>query len=99
MEEERSCIACGAHLMGPFEPTLGLTRVAPKGEPESELLDISVSARACPGCGLVHWYVDDQDLDKLLDAALPDEAEPAKPGTSYERRTQMLRMLRRVRRM
>jgi hypothetical protein len=53
----------------------------------------------CPGCGLVHWYVDDEDIVQILAAASGDRVLPIQPDTSYERRAQMLRLLRRVRRM
>jgi hypothetical protein len=68
----------------------------PAGE---EATEVEARAWMCPGCGLVYWYGEDEDLDALraiADAA--DEIQP-KPDSSYERRTQMLRMLRRVRRM
>lgn len=101
MDEERLCTACRASLAGPFGPRITLAHAA--GEGKDKELRISAQAWICPGCGLVHWYAADEDLDRLLDA-LPGEetaGEPGafKPGSSYERRSQMLRMLRRVRRM
>jgi hypothetical protein len=67
-------------------------------EPEQE---VKVMARAwfCPGCGLAHWYAQEQDLEKLERVAVAEEELAPKPGSSYERRMQVLRMLKRVRRM
>jgi uncharacterized protein with PIN domain len=99
MEEERRCIACSAEVIGPFQPEISVTKaVLAEGSDQEEL---SVTARSwiCPGCGLVQWYAEDEDLDRLLEMALAEQEFAAKPGTSYERRSQMLRMLRRVRRM
>ena len=98
MEKERQCTACGTVLAGPFEPSLSLTKTVPEQEPEQE---VTVVARAwvCPGCGLAHWYAQEQDLEKLEGVAGTEEDLAPKPGASYERRMQVLRMLRRVRRM
>ena len=98
MEEERQCTACGTALAGPFEPALGLTKTVPEQEPEQE---VTVMARAwiCPGCGLAHWYGQEQDPEELDGVAGTEEDLAPKPGSSYERRMQVLRMLRRVRRM
>jgi hypothetical protein len=99
MEEQRQCIACGAEVVGPFGPKISLTKtVSTEGSDQEEL---SVAARGwiCPGCGLVQWYTEDEDLDRLLEVALAEQEVAATPGTSYERRSQMLRMLQRVRRM
>lgn len=97
MEEERLCIACGADLVGPFQPRITLTRPAPPAGPGPETR-IAASSWICPGCGLLHWYAPNEDLEKLL-ALLPGVDATATPGASYERRSQVLRMLRRVRRM
>ena len=98
MEEERQCTACGTVLAGPFEPGLSLVKTVLGQEPEQE---VTVVARAwvCPGCGLVHWYAQEQDLEELEGVAGTEEDLAPKPGSSYERRMQVLRMLRRVRRM
>ncbi|MEJ2209024.1 MAG: hypothetical protein P8129_08315 [Anaerolineae bacterium] len=101
MDEDRLCTACRATLAGPFQPRINLIHAV--GEGKAEELKVSARAWICPGCGLVHWYAPDEDLDRLLDA-LPQEemvgeGETLKPASSYERRSQMLRMLRRVRRM
>ena len=53
----------------------------------------------CPGCGLAHWYAQEQDPEELEGVAGTEEDLAPKPGSSYERRMQVLRMLRRVRRM
>jgi uncharacterized protein with PIN domain len=98
MEEQRLCIACGAELAGPFQPEITLSSVLPAEEAE-EMLKVSAYAWICRGCGLVHWYAGNEYLDLLLVAASADEAPTPKPDSSYERRTQMLHMLRRVRRM
>ena len=98
MEEERQCSACDTVLVGPFEPELSLTRIVPEQEPEQE---VTVIARAwvCTGCGLAHWYAQEQDPEELAGVAGTEEDLAPKPGSSYERRMQVLRMLRRVRRM
>jgi hypothetical protein len=98
MEEERLCVACGAELTGPFQPKITLSGVLSAEEAE-ETLKVSARAWICPGCGLVHWYAEDKYLDLLLAATASDETLAPRPDTSYERRTQMLHMLRRVRRM
>jgi hypothetical protein len=75
-----------------------LTTTAAGEEPDQ---DVPVLARAwiCPGCGLAHWYAQGPDLEQLARFARVAEELAPKPGTSYERRMQVLRMLRRVRRM
>ncbi len=97
MDEPRTCIACGADLAGPFRPEITLT-CTPEERKEEK---VTVAARAwiCPGCGLVHWYADGESLDKILDLVVSEEALNARPDISYERRTQVLQMLRHVRRM
>jgi len=99
MENSQLCIACGSDLTGPFQPKITLALVPPAEEPGQEKLAVAAHAWICPGCGLVHWYVEDEDLDNLSSIAAVYETVTAKPGTGYERRTKMLRMLRRVRRM
>ena len=98
MEEERKCTACGTFLVGPFEPGLGLTKTVPEQEPEQKVT-VMVRAWVCPGCGLAHWYAQGSDLEDLGSVAGIKEDLAPKPGASYERRMQVLRMLRRVRRM
>jgi len=92
---EQECIACGAGLIGPFQPKIRLAHPAP----QQESLAVAAYAWICPGCGLVHWYADEADVDRLRDEELEDESLGATPGEGYERRTQMQRMLRRVKRM
>lgn len=99
MEEPRLCIACGAGLAGPFEPKLTLTRDPATEESPEKPLTVVTHAWICPGCGLAQWYADDESLAGILAAASDDDLLSAQPDLSYERRTQMLRMLRRVRRM
>ena len=98
MEERRQCSVCDTVLVGPFEPELSLTTTAADEEPDQK---VTVLARAwiCPGCGLAHWYAQGPDLEQLESIAGVAEELAPKPGTSYERRMQVLRMLRRVRRM
>ena len=98
MEEERLCTACGAELAGPFQPRITLTHAAPGQEPGQEV-KIAAHSWICPGCSLVHWYAAEEDMEKLLELVPASDIEMPRPGLSYERRTQVLRMLRRVRRM
>jgi hypothetical protein len=98
MDESRLCNGCGSYLMGPFQPGISLSQAALLEVMEGERVVVAAHPWICPGCGLVHWYAGEQDLNKLSVAKSVDEAGP-KPGSSYERRNQMLRMLRRVRRM
>ncbi len=97
MDEERWCIACRADLAGPFQPHISLVQTA--GEEKGDELTISTQAWVCPGCGLVHWYAGDDDMAQLPELVVEDEEMIPSPASSYERRSQMLRMLRRVRRM
>lgn len=99
MEEERRCIACGAEVLGPFQPKISVTKTVSAEGSDQEKLSVTARSWICPGCGLVQWYAEDEDLDRLLEVALAEQEVAATPGTSYERRSQMLRMLRRVRRM
>jgi hypothetical protein len=99
MEEERRCIACGAGVIGPFQPRISLTKIVSAEGSDQEKMSVAARSWICPGCGLIQWYAEDEDLDKLLEVALAEQEFEAKPGSSYERRSQMLRMLRRVRRM
>jgi hypothetical protein len=98
VEEERKCSACDMAMVGPFEPELSLIMPAPEDEPEQEATAV-VCAWICPSCGLAQWYAQEQDLEQLASIAGPEEELEPTPGTSYERRMQVLRMLRRVRRM
>lgn len=98
VESELQCTVCGIALVGPFEPELTLTRVVLEQEPE-QAVTVMAHAWFCPGCGLAHWYAQEQDLEKLEGVAVAEEELAPKPGSSYERRMQVLRMLRRVRRM
>jgi hypothetical protein len=98
MDESRPCSACGAYLTGPFQPGIALTQELSPEEPEGKKVTVAVRAWICPMCGLVHWYAAGEDLGKIpvVEAA---EATGLTQATSYERRSQMMRMLRRVRRM
>jgi hypothetical protein len=98
MDEERACSACGACLIGPFDPGIALSVQLPPDERNRDGGAVTARAWICPACGLTAWYVDDQDLDKLADVE-PALETSAKPAASYARRYQMMRMLRRVRRM
>lgn len=99
--DSRMCITCGVNLVGAFAPRVTLTRTVPAGSEEQEGEELTVAALAwiCPGCGLVHWYAEEEHLDPLLDAAAKAEPLTGEPGQSYERRAHMLRMLRRVQRL
>ena len=99
MEVQQRCSACGAILVGAFQPQITLTETASGEGAEQEPLEVRARARVCVGCGLVHWYVAGEALEQLQGVSGYDEQEPPRPGASYERRTQVLRMLRRVRRM
>ena len=98
MEETRQCSACDRAMVGPFEPELSLIMPALEDEPEHDLTAV-IRAWLCPSCGLAQWYAQEQDLEQLASIAEAIEELEPKPGTSYERRMQVLRMLRRVRRM
>jgi hypothetical protein len=98
MEAARYCTSCGTRLSGPFEPELDLIKTVEEQEPEEDVT-VTVGAWICPGCGLAHWYAQEQDLEKLETLAGSEEEIAAKPASSYERRMQVLHMLRRVRRM
>lgn len=98
MGEARICASCGAALHGPFEPELSLSRTAPEQEPEQDVA-ITVRAWVCARCGLAHWYAQERDLDTLETLGGSEEELSPKPASSYERRMQVLHMLRRVRRM
>jgi len=88
-------MACGAGLVGPMAPRITLSYV-PAGE---EAIKADARAWICPACGLVHWYGEEESLARLQDSGGEIGEHEAVPGASYERRTQVLRMLRRVRRM
>jgi uncharacterized protein with PIN domain len=98
--EERVCLYCETNLAGPFQPKISLTGTIPPEEPGGEPQDLKIAAHSwlCPGCGLVYWYAEGPELDVLLERVMEDSDIP-KPGTSYEQRAQVLRMLRRVKRM
>jgi hypothetical protein len=98
MEEKRQCSACDKAMVGPFEPELSLIMPAPEEGPGQDATAV-IRAWICPGCGLAQWYAQEQDLEQLADIAQAIEELEPKPGASYERRMQVLRMLRRVRRM
>jgi hypothetical protein len=98
MDDVRPCSACGVNLVGPFDPAIDLTLPPAPDEPEREPVTVAVRAWICPACGLVDWYAQDQDLGKLP-AVEPGQELGQKTDTDYERRSQMMRMLRRVRRM
>ncbi len=88
--ELRSCVACGAALIGPFRPDAQLTLAAGEGE-----YRVTTRAWICSKCGLVHWYAESGSGPTVKKA--PGAAP--KPDANYQRRAQMLRMLRRVKRM
>jgi hypothetical protein len=87
--------------MGAFGPRITLTMVMPVESEDQGAEELKVAARSwiCPGCGLVHWYAEEDHLGPLLNAAAKAELLTGEPGQSYERRAHMLRMLRRVRRL
>lgn len=99
MEQIRECIACGVDLTGPFKPRITLTKALSEEESDGETLTVVANSWICPGCGLLHWYAEDEDLDRVLEVASAAGALDASPDAQYQRRAQMLRMLRRVRRM
>jgi len=98
MDEKRQCSACGTAMVGPFEPELSLIMPPPEDELERDVTAV-IGAWICPDCGLAQWYAQEQDLEQLAGIAEAIEELEPKPGASYERRMQVLRMLRRVRRM
>lgn len=97
----RMCVTCGVNLMGAFGPRITLTMDLPAESEDQEGDELKVAVRSwiCPGCGLVHWYAEEDHLGPLLNAAANAELLTGEPGQSYERRAHMLRMLRRVRRL
>jgi hypothetical protein len=100
MDEPRLCIDCRADLVGPFRPRITLTRSPAAQEADQEPLTVGAQAWICPACGLLHWYAEDEALARLANLVEKGGGEEAAtPASSYERRAQMLRMLRRVRRM
>jgi hypothetical protein len=99
MDERRLCVACGAGLVGPFQPEISLDLAPLDEEPQEDPLKVRARVWFCAGCGLAHWYADDECLAEISDPSWGDQALSAQPDSSYERRTKMLRMLRRVRRM
>ena len=99
MEERRQCTACNSMLVGPFEPVMTLSQAPPNEESDEDGLELGAESWVCVGCGLVHWFVEGEGLKQLRGSAVTDEVRAPQPDSSYERRTQVLRMLRRVRRM
>jgi hypothetical protein len=101
MDESKRCMACGLKLVGPFQPEIAFTLSEPAGPEEAREAGPEVVACAwiCPGCGLLQWYAEDEYLAPLLDAAETGMPVTGIPDASYGRRTHMLRMLRRVRRI
>jgi hypothetical protein len=99
MDEMHLCISCGADLVGPFQPKLALNMVRADETEESNEIEITIYARSwlCPGCGLLHWHAGDEQLEQLREVVGADVAP--KPDQSYQRRMQMLHMLKRVRRI
>jgi hypothetical protein len=93
-DEPRSCLICGADLVGPLQPEIALKATLPAGP-----APLAAQAWLCPACGLVSWYARAEGLGQLLDALPGEKTIEAQPGLSYERRTQMLKLLRRLRRM
>lgn len=94
MDEGRHCTVCGAPLVGPMAPRITLSHTL-----SDEQAKIDARAWVCVACGLVHWYGEEASLARLQEAAGEAEEYKPVPGASYERRAQVLRMLRRVRRM
>lgn len=94
MDQERRCTACGASLVGPMGPQIML--ISALSDEEAQL---EAWMWMCAACGLVHWYGDEEDLPALRDVVGEAGEHHAVPGTNYERRAQVSRMLRRVRRM
>jgi hypothetical protein len=90
-----ACIACGGGLSGPFQPKIRLTHPAAREEP----LRVTAYAWICVRCGLVHWYAQEEDRERLRAEEQAAQSLDATPGEGYERRTQMQRMLQKVRRM
>ena len=97
---QRTCVDCGAVLVGPFGPRMTLTRTPDaEGAPDSAL-EAGARSWICPACGLVQWYAGEEDLDPLREAAGEvGDTLAVRPDTSYESRARMGRMLKRVRRM
>jgi hypothetical protein len=99
MEEQRQCSACNTILAGPFEPKMTLSQAPPNEESDEDGLELQATSWVCVSCGLVHWFAEGDGLKQLQDSAVLDEPQAPQPASSYERRAQVLRMLRRVRRM
>jgi len=96
MAEGRLCLACGADLAGPFLPQIDMALSSPaEGAGQAQVV---AHSWVCPQCGLVHWYADEQEpeAEETADTA---EAVVPRPGSSYERRSEIVRMLQRVKRM
>lgn len=98
MGDSRLCTACGATLVGPCEPAVPVSYVPPAQE-ENGAVKLTVRCWICPGCGLAHWYAGEQDLARLQQVEEVEGLEGIQSGSGYERRAQMQRMLRKVRRI
>jgi len=98
MAEGRLCLACGADLAGPFLPQIDLAHPSPAEGAGDGQVQVTAHAWACPECGLVHWYAEEQEPE-AEETAEPAEAVAPRPGSSYERRSEIVRLLRRVKRM
>jgi len=97
---QRTCVDCGAVLLGPFEPRMTMTPATNVEGALDSALEVGARIWICPGCGLVQWYAAEEDLDPLREAAEAIGGSlAARPDTSYESRARMVRMLKRVRRM
>jgi hypothetical protein len=100
MAEGRLCLACGSDLAGPFLPQIDLAQPSPAEEAGGGAGQVQITAHSwvCLECGLVHWYAEEQEPEAEETADTPAAVAP-RPGSSYERRSEILRMLRRVKRM
>lgn len=97
MAEGRRCLVCDVNLAGPFLPQIELAQPLPAEGAGAEA-QIVAHAWVCPECGLVHWYAIEQEPEVPEPADAPEAVVP-RPGASYERRSEIVRMLRRVKRM
>ena len=76
-----------------------LTRAHSNEGADEEALELLTGSWVCVGCGLVHRFAEGEGLKQLQGAVPGKDLKPPQPASSYERRAQVLRMLRRVRRM
>jgi len=97
MAERRRCLACGVNLAGPYLPQIDLVQPL-AGGPDGSEVQVAAHSWVCPECGLVHWYAVEPGPEPEEQADAPDEVV-GRPGPSYERRSEIVRMLRRVKRM